>query len=74
MNNDRELQDLKNAQNELEARQRAQVAGPELLAALGAILDAVDYTSGSCGFTEMVGAVLPKVLIVNARMAMEHAK
>lgn len=36
-------------------------------AALLAILDAVDYTSGACRLNEMVGAVLPEQLIVTAR-------
>lgn len=39
----------------------------ELRAALLAILDAVDYTSGACRVNEMVGAVLPAVLIERAR-------
>lgn len=40
-------------------------------AALEAILDAVDYTDGSCAATEPVGAVLPKVLIERAREALK---
>jgi len=46
----------------------------ELLASLQVILDAVDYTSGNLGGTEMVSAVLPKVLIVKARAAIAQAK
>jgi hypothetical protein len=37
---------------------------------IGALLDSVDYTSGACGMTEMVGAVLPKELITMARAAL----
>ncbi len=43
---------------------------PDLRAALLALLDAVDYTKGACSPTEMVGAVLPQVLIGNARKAL----
>lgn len=42
----------------------------DLRACLQALLDAVDYTAGNCSPTEMVGAVLPKVLILNARLAL----
>lgn len=42
----------------------------KLEAALLTILDNVDYTNSACGFTEMVGAVLPKVVIENAREAL----
>ena len=37
--------------------------------ALLTVLDQVDYTSGACGVTEMVGAVLPKEIIALARKA-----
>ena len=37
--------------------------------ALLTVLDQVDYTSGACGVTEMVGAVLPKEVIALARKA-----
>lgn len=37
--------------------------------ALQTVLDQVDYTNGACRFTEMVGAVLPKEVIVLARKA-----
>jgi hypothetical protein len=40
-------------------------------AALETILDAVDYTKGACSVTEMVGAVLPTVLIERARAALK---
>lgn len=39
--------------------------------ALQAILDAVDYTSGACSVTEMVGAVLPRELVILARQAIK---
>lgn len=44
----------------------------KLEAALGAVMDAVDYTAGACGITEMVAAVLPKELITMAREALKH--
>jgi hypothetical protein len=37
--------------------------------ALLTILDSVDYTAGNCRVNEMVGAVLPREMIVMARMA-----
>ncbi len=42
--------------------------------ALYAILDAVDYTRGACRVNEMVGAVLPQVLIENARAALKSVE
>lgn len=42
----------------------------KLRAVLLAILDAVDYTDGACRVNDMVGAVLPKVLIERAREAL----
>lgn len=42
-----------------------------LWAALGAIMDCVDYTSGACTQTEMVGAVLPRDAIANAKAVLE---
>ena len=41
--------------------------------ALLTILDQVDYTSGACGVTEMVGAVLPKEVITLCRQAVEQS-
>lgn len=43
-------------------------------AALQALLDAMDYTSGACSLTEMVGAVVDKILIDNAREAIANEK
>ena len=40
--------------------------------ALMVILDCVDYTSGACGLTEMVGAVLPEDIIIKAREALKE--
>ncbi len=40
--------------------------------ALLTLLDQVDYTSGACRVTEMVGAVLSKEVIVLAREAIQH--
>ena len=37
--------------------------------ALATVLDQVDYTAGNCRPNEMVGAVLPKEVIVLARQA-----
>jgi hypothetical protein len=45
----------------------------ELRAALQAVLDAVDYTEGACSVTEMVGAVLPKVVIEMAHKALKRS-
>ena len=40
---------------------------------LATILDQVDYTAGSCGPTEMVGACLPVEVIKQARQALQEA-
>jgi hypothetical protein len=42
----------------------------QLRAALGTILDSVDYTDGACRPNEQVGAVLPKCVINQARAAL----
>lgn len=44
----------------------------ELRAALLAILDAVDFTSGNCRVSEPIGAVLPGELIHRAREALRR--
>lgn len=41
---------------------------------LSVVLDQVDYTKGACGLTEMVGAVLEKSVIDNARIALKQAR
>lgn len=41
--------------------------------ALLLVLDNVDYVRGNCGVTEMVGAVLPKEIIAEAREALAKA-
>jgi len=46
----------------------------DLIAALHVILDSVDYTAGACGPTEMVGAVLPIVVISRARETIAKAE
>lgn len=58
-----------------------EAAAPEMLdrmteirVVLGAILDAVDYSSGACRPVEMVGAVLPEELITRARDAIAKAE
>lgn len=42
----------------------------KLEAALGTVLDQVDYNAGACGLTEMVGACLPVEVIDLARKAL----
>jgi len=41
--------------------------------ALQVLLDHVDYTSGACGLTEMVGGVLPKSIIDLCREAIKES-
>lgn len=43
-----------------------------LRAAIGVLLDCVDYTGGACSATEMVGAVLPKEVIASAKKTRGH--
>lgn len=43
----------------------------KLEAALRTILDAIDYTVGNCGLTEMVAATLPVQLITQAKEALK---
>lgn len=38
------------------------------------VLDQVDYVAGYCHVTEMVGALLPEVIIQNARDALEKTQ
>ncbi len=33
------------------------------------ILDSVDYTEGACGVHEMIGAILPKEILLKAKEA-----
>lgn len=46
----------------------------ELRAALGLLLDAVDYQRGACRLTELIGAVLPQETLSLARDALERTK
>lgn len=46
----------------------------DLEAVLLLLLDSVDYTAGACGPTEMIGAVLPTVVIDRARAAINKAR
>lgn len=55
-----------------EAMEMAADRADEVRAALLAILDGVDYTTGACRPNEQVGVVLPAVLIENARKALER--
>ena len=48
-------------------------ATEKLRVALLVVLDATDYTAHNCRVNEMVGAVLPKELIVMAREAIAYA-
>lgn len=41
---------------------------------IGVLLDQADYTQGACAPTEMVGAVLPKLVIIKARGYLEKYK
>jgi len=43
-------------------------------AALMLVLDQVDYVRGNCSPTEMVAAVLPKVVIEKAREALQNQR
>jgi len=53
----------------MEEKSALEAERDRLRQALLLVLDQVDYTSGACGLTEMVGAVLPKEIIVQARSA-----
>ena len=44
----------------------------ELRAALGIVMDAVDYQRGACAVYERVGAVLPVAVLEIARKALER--
>lgn len=46
---------------------RLRAAGEALWAKLNVLLDMVDYTSGACSLGEPVGAVLPVMVIKNAK-------
>lgn len=70
--NGKDLQEIFSAVAEGKRQEREHVEA--LTAALGAILDAVDYTSGACRPTEMVGAVLPEELLACARTAIAGAR
>ena len=54
------------------ARLRADNA--KLRAYLGALLDCVDYTSGACRINEPIAGVLPRVVLDNAKAALEATK
>lgn len=42
----------------------------DIRTALLTVLDQVDYLAGNCAVTEMVGAILPKEIILLARKAL----
>ena len=39
---------------------------------LGVVLDQIDYTTGACSVTEMVGAVLDKNILTKAKKVLEN--
>lgn len=43
------------------------VSKEEIIHSLQVLLDCVDYTEGACSVNEMVGAVLPKEVILMCR-------
>ncbi len=56
--------------NLLRTVERLEQENRDLVAALGVLLDQVDYTEGNCRVNEMVGAVLPEIVIDTARQAL----
>ncbi len=52
---------------EPERRFLAEIRSASLRTCLTVVLDCVDYTAGNCRVNEMVGAVLPKEIIEQAR-------
>lgn len=46
----------------------------ELQTVIKLLLDHVDYTSGACGLTEMVGGALPYQIIARAKAALAAGK
>ncbi len=54
-------------------RDISQETARELLTAVQLVLDAADYTTGVCRFTEMVAAVLPREILIRARNAANAA-
>jgi hypothetical protein len=57
-----------NRGDELEDKE---IENAKLRAVILLLLDCVDYTSGACGVTELVGAVLPQNVITQAREALK---
>lgn len=45
-----------------------------LRAALGVLVDCVDYNNGACALTEQVGAVLPPNVLLQANEALRQTK
>lgn len=58
----------RNRGDELEDKE---IENAKLRAVILLLLDCVDYTSGACGVTELVGAVLPQNVITQAREALK---
>ena len=65
-----ESEELRETQAATIAMQVRRIA--ELRNILDVILDQIDYTSGACRVNEMIGAVLEKQLIINARVILER--
>lgn len=55
-------------------RDQAREQVKALLAQLKGVLDQVDYTAGYCSQTQMIGAVLPALVIKNVRAAIKFAE
>ena len=54
--------------------ERLRADNAKLRAYLGALLDCVDYTSGACRINEPIAGVLPRVVLDNAKAALEATK
>ena len=69
-----DLEELRKKLSELADVEKVLDDNKKLRQWLGVVLDQVDYTSGACGVTEMVGAVLSTDVIRNARTALKGGK
>lgn len=58
----------------MRSKMAAAEAVPQLRQWLGVLLDQVDYTSGACAPTEMVGACLPRDVIEKSRAVLESTR
>ncbi len=69
-----DLEELRSKLSELADVEKMLDDNKKLRQWLGVVLDQVDYTSGACAVTEMVGAVLSIDVIQNARSALKGGK